>query len=129
MKKCEIESLEVKSYRVVFSDFLTSKPIALELIFVDKKQRLYQIIPEKECLMDLNALHFAHICCALFAYPNLEIHSLYYTLRYQNGTTINHTISRNSNNSVESYYEQILINTQVILMNSKQDSQSNLREA
>ena len=58
MKKCEIESLEVKSYRVVFSDLLTSKPIALELVIVDKKQRLYQIIPEKECLMDLNALHF-----------------------------------------------------------------------
>ena len=120
----EVKSLEVKSYHVEFISYGSLKSFFLELVMIDKEQKLYQLIPVKEYYKEFNALDFAHICCELFGCSDLDIHSLCFSFLYHDGKTISHTITRTDENNVESYFEQILLITQVFLTNTNNDSRT-----
>ena len=113
-----IESVEVKSYHIAISfSSASSIPIPFELVIIDKERHDYELIPSKDYIKQLSALDFVHICHELFENSELNIYSLHYTFLYHNSMTICHTLHRRTNNNIENYYEQILLNSQVLLVN------------
>ncbi len=118
MNKCgTVESLDVKSYLIGISVPSSGATLSFELVVENEIEKSYRLIPEKSDLKELNALDFINVCFTLFNYPDLDIQSLQYTFLYHNtGMKITHTLYRRVDNAIENYYDQILKNSQILLV-------------